>query len=144
MDPSWIPPLNATLNAISTAFLTAGFLLIRRGQVHAHRTCMLSALAVSALFLVGYIAHKVLVDFQHTSFPGEGFWALFYYVMLFTHIVLAAAILPLILVTLRFAWQGRFERHRAWARWTFPAWYYVSVTGVLVYFFLYQWFDSSA
>jgi putative membrane protein len=81
-----------------------------------------------------------LVQGVHTPFAGEGAWRTFYYVMLISHILLAIAIVPLVLTTLNLAIKGQRERHRAWARWTFPIWYYVSVTGVLVYCFLYQWF----
>jgi uncharacterized membrane protein YozB (DUF420 family) len=88
------------------------------------------------------VAHKFLVKGVHTPFAGEGLWKTFYYGMLISHIILAIVILPLIFVTFNHALKGRFDRHRAWARWTFPAWFYVSVTGVLVYFFLYVWFPA--
>lgn len=101
---------------------------------------MLSAFSVSIVFLVFYVLHKYLVNFQHTSFNGEGAWRAVYIIMLATHVVLAMAIVPLVLTTLTLAIRGKREKHRAWARWTFPIWYYVSVTGVLVYCFLYQWF----
>lgn len=138
-----IPAVNAAFNATATVLIASGFVFIRRRQVHAHRACMLTAVAVSSLFLVGYVTHKILVHGMHTPFGGAGALRVFYYTMLFTHVVLAMLIVPLVLVTLRFAWRGEFVRHRAWARWTFPAWFYVSVTGVLVYFFLYQWFPAS-
>jgi putative membrane protein len=99
-----------------------------------------TAFAVSVVFLMTYVLHKILIHGVHTPFGGEGAIRTFYYVMLTSHIILAIVIVPLVLVTLRHAVAGRFDRHRAWARWTFPLWYYVSVTGVLVYFFLYQWF----
>ena len=102
---------------------------------------MVSAFLVSAIFLFFYLLHKYLVQGVHTPFAGEGFWKSFYYVMLISHIILAIVIVPLILKTLSLAISGKFEKHRAWARWTFPIWYYVSVTGVLVYCFLYQWFQ---
>ena len=105
---------------------------------------MAGAFLVSTIFLVTYVLHKVLVHGVHTPFAGTGLWRTFYYGMLFTHIVLAITIVPLILVTMTHALKGRFERHRAWARWTFPLWLYVSVTGVLVYFMLYQWFQKAA
>jgi len=101
---------------------------------------MVSAFTVSVIFLFFYVLHKVLVKGVHTSFAGEGLWSTFYYGMLISHIILAIAIVPLVLTTITLAIRGRRERHRAWARWTFPIWYYVSVTGVLVYMFLYQWF----
>ncbi len=137
-----LPTLNACLNATATVLLTAGFVLIKAKKERAHRACMLGAFGVSVVFLVFYVLHKILVKGVHTPFSGDGFWQQFYYVMLTTHIVLAMLIVPLILVTLTLAIRGKTERHKAWAKWTFPIWYYVSVTGVLVYMFLYQWFQS--
>jgi putative membrane protein len=138
-----IPALNAALNSLSTLFLTAGFIFILRKNIAAHRACMLSAGAVSAIFLIGYVAHKILVRGVHTPFGGEGTIRTVYYVMLLTHIVLAMAIAFLVPKTFALALKGEFERHRAWARWTFPIWYYVSITGVLVYFFLYRWWPAT-
>ena len=135
-----LPPVNAALNGCATLLLTAGYACIRTGREKAHRNCMVSALAVSAVFLVFYVLHKILMQGVHTPFAGEGIWRTFYYSMLVSHIVLAIAILPLILRTITLAIRGERSRHKAWARWTFPIWYYVSVTGVLVYFLLYQWF----
>jgi len=135
-----LPAVNASLNATATVLLTLGFIFIRQRNVLAHRACMLTAFVVSCVFLVTYVIHKILIHGVHTPFGGEGFIRTFYYVMLTSHIILAMCIVPLVLVTIRFAFKGRYETHRAWARWTFPLWYYVSVTGVLVYFFLYQWF----
>ena len=140
MTVSDLPALNATLNAISTCLLTAGFVFIKRGQIHSHRACMVSAFGVSMVFLATYVLHKVLVRGVHTPFGGEGFVRAFYYAMLFSHILLAMVIVPLVLVTFRHALRGRYDVHSRWARWTFPIWYYVSVTGVLVYLFLYKWF----
>lgn len=143
-----IPALNATLNGIATVLLTAGFILIKRGRREAHRKVMLTTAVVSALFLVGYVTHKTLIARElahqnlHTPFGGTGAIRTVYYVMLVTHIFLAMAIAFLVPRTFLFAIKGNYERHRAWARWTFPIWYYVSVTGVLVYFFLYQWWPA--
>ncbi len=134
-----IPALNAALNATATVLMTAGFLFIRQKRIAAHRACMLSAGFVSAVFLVGYVAHKIMVRGVHTPFGGEGWIRGVYYAMLLTHILLAIAIAWLVPRTFHLALTGQIERHRKWARWTFPIWYYVSVTGVLVYFFLYQW-----
>ena len=116
----------------------------RSALIRSHRTAMLSAGFVSAVFLVGYVTHKILVRGVHTKFGGEGVIATMYYVMLFSHIVLAISIAYLVPRTFLLALRGNFERHRKWARWTFPIWYYVSVTGVLVYFFLYQWWPAVA
>ena len=137
-----IPAINATLNGLATVLMTAGFVCIKTGRKEAHRRAMLSAGAVSAVFLVGYVAHKILVRGVHTKFGGEGVIVHVYYTMLISHIILAAAIAYLVPRTFLFAIRGDFERHKSWARWTFPIWYYVSVTGVLVYFFLYQWWPA--
>ena len=149
-----IPAVNAALNALATMLMTAGFVFIRRAQrqadplrraalVRSHRAFMLGAGTVSAVFLVGYVTHKILVRGVHTKFGGAGAIATVYYVMLATHVILAMAIAFLVPRTFLLALGGNFERHRRWARWTFPIWYYVSVTGVLVYFFLYQWWPAA-
>ena len=135
-----LPSINAALNGCATLFLSAGFVCIKTGHERFHRNCMLGAFVVSIIFLVFYVLHKILVQGVHTPFEGEGIWRGIYYSMLISHILLAMAIVPLVLTTLTLAIRGNRERHKAWARWTFPIWYYVSVTGVLVYFFLYQWF----
>jgi putative membrane protein len=135
-----LPTINACLNGTATVLLTLGFIFIKSGKILPHRVSMVSAFLVSVIFLAFYLLHKYLVQGVHTPFEGEGFWRSFYYGMLISHIILAIVIVPLILRTLSLAILGRYERHRAWARWTFPIWYYVSVTGVLVYCFLYQWF----
>ena len=136
MSVSDLPAVNASLNALSTVLLTSGFIFIQRRQIAAHRACMISAFAVSCVFLVTYVVHKILMRGVHTPFGGTGV----YNTMLISHIILAMLIVPLALQTLRHALAGRFQTHKKWARWTFPLWYYVSVTGVLVYFFLYQWY----
>jgi uncharacterized membrane protein YozB (DUF420 family) len=144
MDIGDIPALNASLNALATVLILTGYGLIRARRIAAHRFCMTSALVVSAVFLIGYVAHKAIVRAAHTPFGGEGAIRAVYYAMLVTHIILAMAIVPLVLRTFALARRGDFGRHRAWARWTFPIWLYVSVTGVLVYFFLYVWFPAAA
>lgn len=138
-----IPALNASLNALATLLLTLGFILIKQGNREAHRKVMLGACFVSAVFLVGYVAHKIMIRGVHTPFGGEGAIRTVYYAMLISHILLAIAIAYLVPRTFAFAIQGNYERHKAWAKWTFPIWYYVSVTGVLVYFFLYQWWPAA-
>ena len=140
--PELLPAINASLNGVATLLLATGFVFIKMGRKDAHRKCMMSAFGVSAIFLVGYVANRVLAQTAHTPFAGEGVWKSIYYTMLISHILLAMVILPFIFITFNHALKGRFEKHKAWARWTFPAWFYVSVTGVLVYFFLYQWFPS--
>lgn len=144
MSVNDIPALNAGLNALATVLMTAGFLFIKQGRRDAHRAAMLSAGAVSAVFLVGYVAHKILVRGVHTPFGGEGAIRTVYYGMLLSHIVLAIAIAYLVPRTFWLALKGDYEAHRRWARFTFPIWYYVSVTGVLVYFFLYVWWPKAA
>ena len=134
-----LPTLNATLNGAATILLTLGYGFIRSGHERRHRTCMISAFCVSIAFLFFYLLHKWLVQGVHTPFVGEGIWRGIYYTMLATHIVLAMAIVPLVLTTLTLAIQNKRESHKAWAKWTFPIWYYVSITGVLIYFFLYVW-----
>jgi uncharacterized membrane protein YozB (DUF420 family) len=135
----FLPTLNACLNGTATLLLTIGFVCIKSGREKAHRTCMVSAFTVSIIFLFFYVLHKWLVQGVHTPFEGAGIWRTVYYVMLITHIVLAILIVPLVLTTLTQAIRDKRESHRAWARWTFPIWYYVSVTGVLIYMFLYVW-----
>lgn len=146
-----IPAINASLNGLATILLTGGFICIWRKKILAHRAFMMSASVVSAFFLVGYVTHKALKGMAagaggalHTQFGGEGPIRTVYYVMLLTHILLAIAIAFLVPRTLYLAIKGDFVRHRAWAKWTFPIWYYVSITGVLVYFFLYQWWPAPA
>jgi len=134
------PEINATLNSIATLLLTLGFIFIKAGKQIAHRYAMVSAFLMSGVFLVTYVISKIVQQGVHTPFGGEGTWKLIYYIMLISHILLAIVIVPLILRTLYLAVNQQFDSHRTWARWTFPLWYYVSVTGVLVYFFLYQWF----
>jgi putative membrane protein len=138
-----IPALNATLNGIATVLLTIGYVQIKRGQIAAHRRVMIAACVVSAVFLVGYVSHKILVRGVHTPFGGEGVIRTVYYTMLISHILLAMAIAYLVPRTFLFAIRGNYVRHQAWARWTFPIWYYVSITGVLVYFFLYRWWPAA-
>lgn len=142
MDPAIFPPLNASLNGLATLLLTVGFVLIKQGKKEAHAKCMISAFIVSCVFLVFYVLHKILVKGVHTPFGGEGAIRTVYYVMLITHVILAMAIVPLILMTMSRALKQRFELHKKIARITWPLWMYVSVTGVLVYFFLYQWFPA--
>jgi putative membrane protein len=139
-----IPAFNASLNAVATVLIVAGYGLIRAKRVAAHRACMTTAIGVSAVFLVGYVTHKILVRGVHTPFGGEGAIRTVYVVMLVSHIILAMAIVPLVLRTFFLARRGDFVRHRKWARVTFPIWLYVSVTGVLVYLFLYVWFPANA
>jgi uncharacterized membrane protein YozB (DUF420 family) len=134
-----IPPIEAALNGVATALITAGFIFIKRGNMRAHRACMLSAAAASALFLCFYLTYHALMRNVHARFGGAGGYRTLYFIILWTHIPLAALIAFLVPRTFIFALKGQFDRHKSWARVTFPIWYYVSVTGVLVYLFLYKW-----
>jgi uncharacterized membrane protein YozB (DUF420 family) len=138
-----IPALNASLNALATVLISIGFILIKTGRREAHRKVMTTAMVVSALFLVGYVTHKILIRGVHTPFGGEGFIRGFYYTMLISHIILAISVAYIVPRTFLFAIKGDIVRHKAWAKITFPIWYYVSVTGVLVYFFLYRWWPAA-
>lgn len=138
-----IPALNASLNGLATVLLTIGFILIKQGRREAHRKVMTTACVVSAIFLVGYVTHKILIRGVHTPFGGVGAIRTVYYTMLISHILLAISIAYLVPRTFLFAISGNIVRHQAWAKWTFPIWYYVSITGVLVYFFLYQWWPAT-
>jgi putative membrane protein len=130
-----LPAINATLNAIAAILLTCGWVMIHRRRIETHRRFMLAAFATSALFLTSYLIYHANVGSR--PFLGQGPIRVFYYTILITHVVLAAAVLPLALITLTHALRERFDRHRAIARWTLPIWLYVSVTGVVVYVMLY-------
>ena len=131
-----LPALNASLNAIAGILLVIGYILIRRQQWRAHRAVMLAAFSVSTLFLISYLIYHANVGSR--PFPGRGPIRAVYLTILLTHIVLAAAVVPLALITLTRGLRERFDRHVAIARWTLPIWLYVSVTGVVVYWMLYQ------
>ena len=131
-----LPTLNACLNATSAVLLTLGWVLIRSGRKAAHRRVMIAAFTCSALFLASYLTYHARVG--SVRFPGVGGARALYLGILLTHTILAAAVAPIAVVTLSFAWRGRFEKHRRLARWTLPIWLYVSVTGVIIYVMLYQ------
>ncbi len=133
---SVLPHVNAALNAISTVLLVIGYTLIRRGDRTRHRTVMIAALVVSAVFLVSYLIYHFTAPIF--VFPGTGMEAVAYYVLLVSHVVLAALVTPMITVVAWRALHGRFEAHRKLARWTFPIWLYVTVTGVVIYALLYH------
>ena len=139
-----IPPINATMNGIATVLIGTGFVMIKTGRKQAHRACMMSAGVASALFLVGYVTYHVLRNGQPTPFGGTGFLRPLYFGMLISHILLAMSIVVLVPRTFYLAIKGDFVRHRAWAKYSFPIWFYVSITGVLVYFFLYVWWPSTS
>jgi uncharacterized membrane protein YozB (DUF420 family) len=131
-----LPTLNAVLNALSAGFLLWGYVLIKAGRREAHRRAMLAAVTCSAVFLASYLTYHAQVG--SVRFTRTGPIRTVYFAILLTHTVLAAVILPLVLVTLRRALRGDFARHRRLARITFPLWAYVSVTGVVVYWMLYR------
>jgi uncharacterized membrane protein YozB (DUF420 family) len=136
MDISDLPTLNASLNGLAAVFLIAGYLLIRSGRRDAHRRCMLLALATSALFLTSYVIYHA--NAGSVPFRGAGASRALYFAVLIPHIILAAAVLPLALITTGRGLRGDYGRHVRIARWTLPIWLYVSVTGVIVYLMLYH------
>jgi uncharacterized membrane protein YozB (DUF420 family) len=137
-DYSIFPKINATLNGASALLLITGRVLIARGNRTAHRTVMLTALGTSSLFLASYLYYHYHVGSVH--FRGTGWTRPLYFTILISHTILAAVIVPMVIVTLTRALREQFDRHRAIARWTFPLWLYVSVTGVIVYLMLYRIF----
>jgi putative membrane protein len=126
-----LPKLNALINSTVSILLIAGLYFILNKQIKAHKSCMIAAFTLSALFLVSYIIYHY--NAPHTSFEGEGLIRQFYFFILISHIILAIFIVPLVLITLFRAWREDFEKHKRIARWTFPIWLYVSITGVAVY-----------
>ncbi|MEM1544349.1 MAG: DUF420 domain-containing protein [Candidatus Bathyarchaeia archaeon] len=139
LDVRDLPTVNAILNAMSACFLICGYAFIRKRKIAAHRNCMLTAMTVSALFLISYLIYHSQVG--ATKFSGTGWVRPVYFAILISHTVLAAAIVPMATVTLYRALRKDFSRHRLIARWTLPIWLYVSVTGVLIYLMLYHWFS---
>jgi uncharacterized membrane protein YozB (DUF420 family) len=133
---SQLPSVNAALNSLSAILLVAGFLFIKSRNIKAHRACMLAAFASSIFFLISYLVYHYQVG--SVPFKGQGGIRLVYFTILLTHTILATTIVPLALVTLFRAFKERFDLHRRIARWTFPIWLYVSVTGVIVYWMLYR------
>ena len=132
------PVINASLNGASTVLLLTGRSFISKGRVASHRAAMIAAVVTSTLFLTSYLYYHAHVGSVH--FQGTGWSRPVYFTVLISHVTLAVVIVPLVIITLTRALRERFDRHRAIARWTFPLWLYVSVTGVLVYFMLYHWF----
>ena len=131
-----LPPLNALLNLTSGILVVFGVYFIRRRRIQAHKACMIAAFAVSALFLTSYLVYHYNVG--SVRFEREGWIRTMYLSILISHTVLAAVIVPMVLRTVYLAWRNRFDQHVRIARWTFPIWIYVSVTGVVVYLMLYQ------
>ncbi len=131
-----LPAVNATLNALSSIWLTCGYIFIRQKKISAHRFCMIAALTTSALFLISYLIYHYHAGSK--PFAGQGAIRAVYFTILTTHTILATAIVPLALITLFRALKERFDKHKRIARWTLPIWFYVSVTGVVIYLMLYQ------
>ena len=141
MDYSTLPPLNALLNATSAALMMTGHRFMHKGRIAAHRTCMIAAVISSVLFLISYIyyhAHAGVIRFR-----GTGWIRGLYFGVLASHTILAVVIVPMVLITLMLGLSGKFDKHRPMARWTYPLWLYVSITGVLIYFMVYHWFAPS-
>ena len=132
------PVIDAVLNGTSAVLLVVGRGFIMRKRMAAHRAVMIAALVSSSLFLASYLYYHYHVGSVH--FQGHGFWRTFYFTLLTTHTILAAVIVPMVIITLSRGLRARFDKHRRIARWTFPLWLYVSVTGVVIYFMLYQIF----
>lgn len=137
MDLSFLPAVNATLNAVAAVLLIRGRQLARARRIDAHRRTMMTAFAVSSLFLALYVLHKASRDFENTKFHAEGIAQAAYLVLLFSHVSLAITVPPLAIALIALGLRGRFERHRRIARWAWPIWLYVSVTGVAIYLLLY-------
>jgi uncharacterized membrane protein YozB (DUF420 family) len=131
-----LPAVNASLNALSGVLLLIGYVLIRARRIAAHRAVMITAFATSSLFLICYLVYHAQVG--SVPFPRQGLVRPLYFTILITHVLLAATVPPLAIVTMTRGLKGRYPQHRRIARWTFPIWMYVSVTGVLVYVLLYQ------
>ncbi len=141
-----LPVVNATLNGLSAIFLTLGFIFIKRGNKIAHRNCMITAFCTSVIFLGCYLTyHGYLAMVLHrgpTRFLDPAWFRPIYLTILITHTILAMVIVPMILITLSRAMKERFELHKQIARWTWPLWMYVSVTGVVIYLLLYRIFPQ--
>jgi uncharacterized membrane protein YozB (DUF420 family) len=140
----FMPVLNASLNALTGLLLLTGYVLIRRRRIELHRRFMLAACTTSVIFLACYVLNHVLRHGIVTRFTGIGWIRPVYFALLISHTMLAITIVPLAILTVRNGLKGRIGPHRRIARWTFPLWMYVSVTGVLVYFFLYHWYAPVA
>ena len=134
------PVINASLNGASTVLLLTGRWFIAQRRIAAHKATMISAVVTSTFFLISYLYYHAHVG--SVRFQGTGWSRPVYFTLLISHVTLAVVIVPLVIITLIRALRERFDRHRAIARWTFPLWLYVSVTGVLVYFMLYHWFAA--
>lgn len=139
------PVINASLNGLAAVLLLVGRRFIAQQRREAHRNTMISAFATSSLFLACYLTYHILLSREHLGsmhFQGQGLVRPVYFALLLSHTILAVVLVPLVLVTLRRGLKERYAAHRAIAKWTYPIWLYVSVTGVVIYFMLYQWFAA--
>ena len=127
----YLPHFQASLNTAAAIFLGAGYYFIQRQNQNAHRNCMITALLISSVFMVSYLTYHAAVGYM--PFAGQGLIRPFYFTLLASHVILAAVIVPMVLVTVFYAIKGDFNRHPRIARWTLPLWFYVSVSGVLIY-----------
>lgn len=139
MDLSFLPAVNASLNGVATVLLVVGRVLARRGAIDAHRRVMISAFVVSSLFLALYLVHKAWRGFEHTPYHGTGAVRAVYVTILVTHILLAMAVPVLAILLIRLGLADRRAEHRRLARWAWPVWLYVSITGMVIYAMLYHW-----
>lgn len=148
VDVSYLPTVNAFLNGMAACLLAAGFVAIRRKNITLHRNLMISALVVSVLFLASYVTYHTVRQMTegvgHTRFTSTGPERYVYYVLLVSHVILAIVNLPMVIVTVYYAIRRRFDKHKKIARWTWPIWMYVSVTGVAVYLMLYVLYPPQA
>lgn len=129
LDFSFLPPIYASINGITAVLLVSAVLAVRNGKVRLHQNLMKTALLCSLMFLVLYVMYHISSD----STPYGGEFTITYYTILISHIILSIGVVPLVLFTYFYAWQGNFERHKKWTRYSFPIWLYVAVTGVVVY-----------
>jgi putative membrane protein len=140
ISQSFFPALNAFLNGTSAVLIGTGYYFIKTGRRTAHKRMMIAAFVTSTLFLISYLYYHLALRAGVTHFQGEGVWRPIYFSILLSHTFLAVVVVPFILVTLYRALKGNFARHKAIARWTFPIWMYVSVTGVVIFVMLYKIF----
>ena len=140
LGPTFFPALNAFLNGSSAVLIGCGYYLIKTGRREAHKRMMIAAFVTSTLFLISYLYYHLVLRAGVTYFKGEGVWRPVYFAILLSHTVLAVVIVPFVLITLSRALKGNFVKHKAIARYTFPIWMYVSVTGVVIFVMLYKIF----
>src|SRR6516162_9335333 len=140
LSPTFFPALNAFLNASSAVLIGTGYYFIKSGRRNAHKRVMLAAFVTSTLFLISYLYYHLVLRAGITRFQGQGLSRPLYFTILISHTILAAVVVPFILVTLAHALKGKFARHKAIAPYTFAIWMYVSVTGVVIYLMLYKIF----